>query len=497
MALVENIKLVAGSVSVEPTGNLQDTSWYVTPQQFGAPADTGDASEQLQTMLDYATLNGLAVVFSGAVTYNISKPLIYKQKGFRNSRILCFGGRTILNMTSATTTSGLVPDESGIVLDVNAAIVVTSENPNTAVRNQPQAVYIEGLQITSTAGAAYGIYLGRTQNTNIKDCKFTGFKTADICDNGSWVFRVTGCQLFSSAEYGIWKKAGTSAWITESYFQNSNYGVRMKSGYSVISKCAADFTKRAAYWLESSDYNSVYTIDECGFENSGADAVVKVSGRVALTWSNCMSGNIAAQQSPIPTNLLWVQGDSNGSQFTLSNIRFLNTGRRIWDLGINSRFTINRVNHASGDLGDVWGTGSLINENTYTTTTYKSNAAPAGFNIGPTGLTDAYASSTGNSAGSLPNGQRFIRYSRTINRTSGQAFGTTTITFPYNLNVSGEGYQVLVTPREYPNNVPTYQWHCSSYDHTTSTVQVIAGRGDANTAWTSVVVDILIVGAAA
>lgn len=477
-----------------PGGNLSDMLWYVTPAQFSAPEDGSDASVQLQAMLDYATLNGKAVLFDKAVTYNINKPLVYKQKGFRNSRILCYGGRTVINLNSSTATSGLPVDESGIVMDVNAAIVVSSTNPDTAVVNQPQAVYIEGLQFTSTAGGSYGIYLGRTQNTNINDCKFTGFTEADICDNGSWVFRVHGCQMFSSANYGIWKKAGTSAWITECYFQNSNYAVRMKSGYSVISKCANDFTKNAAYWLESSDYNSVYTIDECGFENSGSDAVVKVSGRIALTWSNCMAGNVEAQQSPVPTNLLWVQGDSNGSQFTLSNIRFLNTGRRIWDLGTNSRFTINRVNHASGDLADVWGTGALINENTYSTTKYMSATYPNGFLIGPTGLSDWFAS--GGNTGSLPNDQRFLRYSKTITRTSGQSFGTTTITLPFQLSVDGEGYQVIVTPREYPNNVPTYQWHCASYNHTSTDVQITAGRGDGNTAWSTVIVDILIIGKA-
>lgn len=475
-------------------GTLYDMLWFVTPAQFGAPEDGSDASSSLQEMLDYATLNGKAVLFDKAITYNIEKPLIYKQKGFRNSRILCYGGRTVINLNSSTATSGLPNDESGIVMDVNAAIVVSSTNPDTAVVNQPQAVYIEGLQFTSTAGGSYGIYLGKTQNTNINDCKFTGFTEADICDNGSWVFRVHGCQIFSAANYGIWKKAGTSAWITECYFQNSNYAVRMKSGYSVISKCANDFTKNAAYWLESSDYNSVYTIDECGFENSGSDAVVKVSGRIALTWSNCMAGNIESQQSPVPTNLLWVQGDSNGSQFTLSNIRFLNTGRRIWDLGTNSRFTINRVNHASGDLADVWGDGALVNENTYNTTKYMSAAYPNGFQIGPTGLSDWFSS--GGNTGSLPNNQRFLRYSKTITRASGQSFGTTTITLPFQLSVDGEGYQVIVTPREYPNNVPTYQWHCASYNHTSTDVQIIAGRGDGNTAWSTVIVDILIIGKA-
>ncbi|WP_244573626.1 phage tailspike protein [Escherichia coli] len=475
-------------------GTLYDMLWFVTPAQFGAPEDGSDASSSLQEMLDYATLNGKAVLFDKAITYNIEKPLIYKQKGFRNSRILCYGGRTVINLNSSTATSGLPNDESGIVMDVNAAIVVSSTNPDTAVVNQPQAVYIEGLQFTSTAGGSYGIYLGKTQNTNINDCKFTGFTEADICDNGSWVFRVHGCQIFSAANYGIWKKAGTSAWITECYFQNSNYAVRMKSGYSVISKCANDFTKNAAYWLESSDYNSVYTIDECGFENSGSDAVVKVSGRIALTWSNCMAGNIESQQSPVPTNLLWVQGDSNGSQFTLSNIRFLNTGRRIWDLGTNSRFTINRVNHASGDLADVWGDGALVNENTYNTTKYMSSAYPNGFQIGPTGLSDWFSS--GGNTGSLPNDQRFLRYSKTITRASGQSFGTTTITLPFQLSVDGEGYQVIVTPREYPNNVPTYQWHCASYNHTSTDVQIIAGRGDGNTAWSTVIVDILIIGKA-
>ena len=475
-------------------GNLSDMLWYVTPAQFSAPEDGSDASVQLQAMLDYATLNGKAVLFDKAVTYNINKPLIYKQKGFRNSRILCYGGRTVINLNSSTETSGLPVDESGIVMDVNAAIVVSSTNPDNAVVNQPQAVYIEGLQFTSTAGGAYGIYLGRTQNTNINDCKFTGFTEADVCDNGSWVFRIHGCQLFSSANYGVWKKAGTSAWITECYFQNANYAVRMKSGYSVISKCANDFTKKAAYWLESSDYNSVYTIDECGFENSGSDAVVKVSGRIALTWSNCMAGNVEAQQSPVPTNLLWVQGDSNGSQFTLSNIRFLNTSRRIWDLGTNSRFTINRVNHASGDLADVWGNGALVNENTYNTTKYMSAAHPNGFQIGPTGLSDWFSS--GGNTGSLPNDQRFLRYSKTITRASGQSFGTTTITLPFQLSVDGEGYQVIVTPREYPNNVHTYQWHCASYNHTSTDVQIIAGRGDGDKTWSTVIVDIIIMGKA-
>lgn len=482
-------KLIKAPIGV---GSVYDMLWFVTPAQFGAPEDGSDASSALQEMLDYATLNGKAVLFDKAITYNIDKPLIYKQKGFRNCRILCYGGRTVINLNSSTATSGLPVDESGIVMDVNAAIVVSSTNPDNAVVNQPQAVYIEGLQFTSTAGGSYGIYLGRTQNTNINDCKFTGFTEADICDNGSWVFRVHGCQMFSSANYGIWKKAGTSAWITECYFQNSNYAVRMKSGYSVISKCANDFTKNAAYWLESSDYNSVYTIDECGFENSGSDAVVKISGRVALTWSNCMAGNVEAQQSPVPTNLLWVQADSNGSQFTLSNIRFLNTSRRIWDLGTNSRFTINRVNHASGDLADVWGTGALINENTYNTTKYMSAAYPNGFRIGPTGLSDWFAS--GGNTGSLPNDQRFLRYSKTITRTSGQSFGTTTITLPFQLSVVDEGYQVIVTPREYPNNVPTYQWNCASYNHTSTDVQIVAGRGDGNTAWSTVVVDVLIIG---
>lgn len=484
-------KLIKAPIGV---GSVYDMLWFVTPAQFGAPEDGSDASSALQEMLDYATLNGKAVLFDKAITYNIDKPLIYKQKGFRNCRILCYGGRTVINLNSSTVTSGLPVDESGIVMDVNAAIVVSSTNPDNAVVNQPQAVYIEGLQFTSTAGGSYGIYLGRTQNTNINDCKFTGFTEADICDNGSWVFRVHGCQMFSSANYGVWKKAGTSAWITECYFQNSNYAVRMKSGYSVISKCANDFTKKAAYWLESSDYNSVYTIDECGFENSGSDAVVKVSGRIALTWSNCMAGNVESQQSPVPTNLLWVQGDSNGSQFTLSNIRFLNTGRRIWDLGTNSRFTINRVNHSSGDLADVWGTGALINENTYSTTKYMSASYPNGFLIGPTGLSDWFAS--GGNTGSLPNDQRFLRYSKTITRTSGQSFGTTTITLPFQLSVDGEGYQVIVTPREYPNNVPTYQWHCASYNHTSTDVQIIAGRGDGNTAWSTIIVDILIIGKA-
>lgn len=475
-------------------GTLYDMLWFVTPAQFGAPEDGSDASSSLQEMLDYATLNGKAVLFDKAITYNIEKPLIYKQKGFRNSRILCYGGRTVINLNSSTATSGLPNDESGIVMDVNAAIVVSSTNPDTAVVNQPQAVYIEGLQFTSTAGGSYGIYLGKTQNTNINDCKFTGFTEADICDNGSWVFRVHGCQIFSAAHYGIWKKAGTSAWITECYFQNSNYAVRMKSGYSVISKCANDFTKNAAYWLESSDYNSVYTIDGCGFENSGSDAVVKVSGRIALTWSNCMAGNIESQQSPVPTNLLWVMGDSNGSQFTLSNIRFLNTSRRIWDLGTNSRFTINRVNHASGDLADVWGTGALINENTYNTTKYMSAAYPNGFRIGATGLSDWFAS--GGNTGSLPNDQRFLRYSKTITRTPDKSFGTITITFPFQLNADHEGYQVIVTPREFPDNVPTRQWHCASYNHTSTDVQIIAGRGDGNTAWSTMIVDILIIGRA-
>lgn len=487
----DGAKLIKAPAGV---GSVYDMLWFVTPAQFGAPEDGSDASVQLQAMLDYATLNGKAVLFDKAVTYNINKPLIYKQKGFRNSRILCYGGRTVINLNSSTETSGLPVDESGIVMDVNAAIVVSSTNPDSAVVNQPQAVYIEGLQFTSTAGGSYGIYLGKTQNTNIKDCKFTGFTEADICDNGSWVFRVHGCQIFSAAHYGIWKKAGTSAWITECYFQNSNYAVRMKSGYSVISKCANDFTKNAAYWLESSDYNSVYTIDECGFENSGSDAVVKVSGRVALTWSNCMAGNVEAQQSPIPSNLLWVMGDSNGSQFTLSNIRFLNTGRRIWDLGTNSRFTINRVNHASGDLADVWGTGALINENTYHTTKYMSAAHPNGFRIGATGLSDWFAS--GGNTGSLPNDQRFLRYSKTITRTSGESFGTTTITLPFQLSVVDEGYQVIVTPREYPNNVPTRQWHCASYNHTSTDVQIIAGRGDGDKTWSTVIVDILIIGKA-
>lgn len=475
-------------------GSVYDMLWYVTPAQFSAPEDGSDASVQLQAMLDYALLNGKAVLFDKAVTYNIDKPLIYRQKGFRNSRILCYGGRTVINLNSSTATSGLPVDESGIVMDVNAAIVVSSTNPGSSVINQPQAVYIEGLQFTSTAGGSYGIYLGKTQNANIKDCKFTGFTEADICDNGSWVFRVHGCQIFSAAHYGIWKKAGTSAWITECYFQNSNYAVRMKSGYSVISKCANDFTKNAAYWLESSDYNSVYTIDGCGFENSGSDAVVKVSGRIALTWSNCMAGNIESQQSPVPTNLLWVQGDSSGSQFTLSNIRFLNTGRRILDSGTGSRFTINRVDHAAGDLADVWGTGALINEISFNAVKYMSSAHPSGFRIGPTGIADWFVS--GGNTGSLPNDQRFLRYSKTITRTSGKSYGTTTITFPFQLSAADEGYQVIVTPREYPDNVPTRQWHCASYNHTSTDVQIIAGRGDGDTTWSTTVVDIIIIGKA-
>lgn len=486
-------RLGSSLVKMTDSCSLKEATWFVTPRMFGAKGDgVTDDTTSLQAMMDYATLYGKACVFDEAGTYLTMRPLIYKQKGFRNCRLLCFGGRAVIKFNSKST-SGLSPDIGGEVLDVNAAIVVTPDNPNTAVRNQPQSVYIDGLQFTTDVGAEYAVYLGRTQNTNIMNIRCTGFSKSDIRDLGSWVMRITGCELFSACEYNFYKSAGTSTHLDKCYFQNGQYGVRLRSGYSSITGGACDFTKRAAFWLESSDYNSVYSIDRCGFENSGEDAVIKISGRVGLTWSNTMAGNIDSSQSPTPNNLIWIQADSNGSQITMSNIRSLGIRtRRIYDLGQNTRFTINNVNITDGTKPDVLGAGAKVVETDYNTTRFSSASNTTGLTVGADGIADAL--SHGNKGGSLPNDQAFLRYTKTITRQGSNSFGQITLTLPFELDAEGEGYQVLVTPQVYPNNVATEKWVTSFYNRQSNSVVITAGRGDGDTSWGSVVVSILIVG---
>lgn len=462
---------------------------YKTPQSFGAKGDgVADDTLPLQNAMDYCQINNQKLVIPSG-KYLITKPLLYKNRGFYNYEIEGQGGNVEIILTTEAKTGITEPDAFGINVNVNAAMVVLTDT------NQSKFCRISGIRFRTTVNAAYGIYLSITENSYIHDCFFEGFKFG-IFDKGSWIQRIARCIARNCTDTGFYIEGGTSTYIKECYVDYAERGYYLASGYSSIIDCACDHTARWSYVFGGGSGDNATTdtrsisMHNCGSENTGRGSAIYIDGRVALGISNYHAGNYPPYQTTNTPYLVDVSSKGSDSQITMSNVRCVNFSYLINDASSSNNYF---------DLTNVTSRGALTGKYSLATgTRVLERTKEGGIRIiTKTDLTgigivagDIVDSLSGNTTLSgLRNGQFIYRKGISITRSSGTA-GSIAITLPINL----KNYRVAVTFNGGIAALQSIAPVFSVSDQTPSgfTVNCASSRGSES--WTTLGADIIVYG---
>ena len=466
-----------------PNGTVNDTVKYTTPQAFGAIGDgVADDTIPLQNAMDYCQINNIKLIIPSG-RYRITKPLLYRNQGFYNYEIEGHGGAAVIIMDSLEKTGITAPDAFGDDFNVNAAMVVLTDT------NQSKYCRISGLRFESPVGAEYAIYAGKTENSYIHDCFFTGF-TFGWYDLGSWVTRVERCIARDIVDTGFFKKNGTSTYIAECYADRMMRGYYLGGGYSAIINCACDLTTRWGFYLYGGRTGSdlaTFSIKGCGSEQSGTDAVFYVDGLVALSIEDHNAGNDPAVQ-PAPSALLSMASNTSYSQVALKNIRTVNVDTLILDSADHNYFDLTNVTCRSAMSKEFYlGTNSRVLKRSYDGARFITSNDQTGIGFTESDIVDGWTDLT---LSGLRNGQFVIRRSISISRTSGDA-GFAVINLPFNMNTN---YAVVANLNA---DFATLQSVCPSYsvtEKTPSSFKLCASSAKNNTTWSAIDVEVIIYG---
>lgn len=473
----------ADMIGLPQGGTVSQGVDVVTPAMFGAIGDgVADDSVAIQAAMDYCQINNRKLVIPSR-RYRITKPLLYRNHGFYNYEIEGHGGAAVLIMDSLEKTGITAPDAFGDDFNVNAAMVVLNDT------NQSKYCRISGLRFESPVGAEYAIYVGRTENSYIHDCFFTGF-TFGWYDIGSWVCRIERCVARSIVDTGFFKKTGTSTNISECYADQMERGYYLGGGYSSIVNCACDKTTRWGYYFKGGPAGAdlaTFSMKGCGSEQSGTDAVFYVDGLVALSIEDHNAFNDPSL-SAAPSALLSMASNSSYSQVVLKNIRTVNVDTLIIDAANHNYFDITNVTCRSAMSKEFYlGSNSRVLKRTYDGTRFITSNDQVGIGFTESDIVDGWTDLT---LSGLRNGQFVIRRSISVSRTSGNA-GAAVVTLPFNMNTN---YTVAATLEGTFRQLQTICPVFSVTDKTAASFSLCASSAKGNTSWSSISVEVIIYG---
>lgn len=417
--------LLANTMDVREDGRLALAN-IVFAQDFERTTDTNPI-QFIQRAMDYCAANNKDLCISKL--YQINAPLVYKGSGFYFPAIYGVGGNSGLQKTTNTTTGATSPDVFGINWNVDAVIVIP------AITNQPKTVVIDRLTIsgTDTVTPAYGIFTTKCENFDVTRCVITKVDLG-MLDSGSWVSSVEKTVFRRVGSGGYKKLTGTSTYLRRCYVDiSAGFGFWVKSGYSGIHDCACDKTSTYSYIVEGDPSETTsditYLISNCGSENSGSGAPIKIIGAAFTTVDTFTAFNWDQQQ--VPTPAAFIEIEANFTHVVLNNVRYIGVGKFLNEIGQqNVIYITGRTTRTPSIPFGTYQANTKIIEMSQDGVKFSRGADTAGIALTNEDITDG---NTNQNWCGLRNKKVVIRGSVSVTRTSGQPYGQATFTIPISL----------------------------------------------------------------
>lgn len=417
--------LLAGPIVEREDGRLALAN-IVFAKDFERQTDT-NSIQFIQRAMDYCAANNKDLCISEL--YQINAPLVYKGSGFYFPAIYGVGGNSGLQKTTNTTTGATSPDVFDINWDVDAVIVIP------AITNQPKTVVIDRLTIsgTDTVTPAYGIFTTKCENLDVTRCLITKVDLG-MLDSGSWVSSVEKTVFRRVGSGGYKKLTGTSTYLRRCYVDiSAGFGFWVKSSYSGIHDCACDYTSTYSYIVEGAVSETISDatclISNCGSENSGSGAPIKILG-AAFTTINTFTGFNWDQQQ-VPTPAAFIEIEASYTHVVLNNVRYIGVDKFLNEIGQQNVIYISgRTSRVSSIPFGTYQANTKIIEMSRNGVKFSRGADTAGIALTNEDITDG---NTNQNWCGLRNKKVVIRGFVNVTRTSGQPYGQATFTIPISL----------------------------------------------------------------
>lgn len=438
----------------------------------------------IQRAMDYCAVNNKDLCISEA--YEINAPLIYKGNGFFFPAIYGVGGNSGLIKTTNTKTGATSNDAFGINWDVDAVIVIP------AITNQPKTVVIERITIsgTDTVTPDYGVFTTKCENLEINKCLVTKVGIG-VLDSGSWVSSVERTVFRRVAVGGYKKLTGTSTHLSRCYVDISGgFGFWLKSGYSGIHNCACDKTSTYSYIVEGEPSETTsdmtYLISNCGSENSGSGAPIKVIGAAFTTIDTFTAFNWDQQQTPEPAAFLEIE--ASFTQVHVINARYIGVGKFLNEIGQQNVIYISgRTSRDSAIPFGSYHVNTKIIEMSRDGIKFSRGVDTTGIALTNEDITDG---NTNTNWCGLRNKKVIVRGSVTVARTVGQSYGQATFTLPLTLN----DYRASATLVAGDITATTTHIPVISVIKGVSSMTVVVNSANNSQTWSNFSVELVIVG---
>ena len=471
----------SGPLTITPSGRHALYN-LVFASDFKLDSDSNPI-DFIQRAMDYCALNNKDLCISEL--YSINKPLIYKGSSFYFPAIYGCGANSGLQKTTNANIGSALTDVYGVDCNVDAVIIIP------AITNQPKTVVIERVRLSGTDSVKpdFGIFATICENLDVSRCLITKVGLG-ILDNGSWVSSVEKT-VFRSVTVGGYKKlTGTSTYINRCYVDMSGgFGFWINSGYSGIHNCACDKTSTYSYIVgggaSETTSDDTYMISNCGSENSGSEAVIRVYGAAFLSVVGFTGFNYDVQQSPTPNAFLEIE--SSYTHVSLNNVRYLGVSKFLNEIGQqNVIYLTGKTSRTSGIPFGTYNTNTKVIESGVNGFKFSRGFDTSGIALTNEDITD------GNSQSSwcgLRNGKKIVKGTVSVTRTSGQSYGQATFSMPASLSDYAVSHEIIASLEATTVYLPI----CTVIKNTGSVTVTIASSNGSQL-WSSFSVDLVIYG---